>query len=62
VLLDLARPWPLALAVDHAIDGDPLFGLAPGALLVVAALSLVLVTAGAGLVDMAAIVAAERAA
>jgi ATP-binding cassette, subfamily B, bacterial len=62
VLLDLARPWPLALAVDHAIDGDRLFGLAPGALLVVAALSLVLVTAAAGLVDMAAIVAAERAA
>jgi ATP-binding cassette subfamily B protein len=62
VVLDLARPWPLALAVDHAIVGDRLFGLAPGALLVVAALSLVLVTAGAGLVDMAAIVAAERAA
>ena len=60
--LDLARPWPLAIAVDHVIRGGRLFSLPPGALLVGAAISLVVVTAAAGLVDMAAVVAAEQAA
>jgi hypothetical protein len=29
-LLDLARPWPLKLAVDNAIGGRPLGGPRPG--------------------------------
>jgi hypothetical protein len=29
-LLDLARPWPLKLAVDNAIGGRPLGGRWPG--------------------------------
>jgi ATP-binding cassette, subfamily B, bacterial len=62
VLLDLARPWPLALAVDYAIGGRRLFGMSPGTLLVAAGVVVVLLTAVSGLVDMAAVLAAERAA
>src|SRR3989440_6850196 len=44
-LLGLARPWPLQLAVDHAIGGRPLTGplqgLAPAGLAAVAALGAV---------------------
>jgi ABC-type multidrug transport system fused ATPase/permease subunit len=43
-LLDLARPWPLKLAVDNAIEGQPLAGplgvldgMGPGGVAVVAA-------------------------
>lgn len=62
VLLDLARPWPLALAVDYAIGGRSLYGMSPGTLLVAAGVVVVLLTAVSGLVDMAAVLAAERAA
>ncbi len=62
VALELARPWPLALAVDHAFAGRPLFGLAPGAVLVLAGLAVVVLSAFAGLVDMHAELAAERGA
>lgn len=62
VALDLARPWPLALAIDYAIAGRDLAGVAPANLLIVAALAVVLITAVSGLVDMAAVVSAERAA
>ena len=60
--LELARPWPLALAVDYAFAGRPLVGLAAATVLTLAALAVVALTAVAGLVDMAADVAAERAA
>jgi ATP-binding cassette, subfamily B, bacterial len=56
-LLDLARPWPLKLAVDNAIGGRPLGGplgvldqLGPGGLAAVAAV------AGIGLVGAGALV------
>ena len=56
-LLDLARPWPLKLAVDNAIGGRPLGGplgaldgLGPAGLAAVAAV------AGIGLVAAAALV------
>ena len=56
-LLDLARPWPLKLAVDNAIAGRPLGGplagldqLGPAGLAAVAAV------AGIGLVGVAALV------
>jgi ATP-binding cassette subfamily B protein len=62
VALDLARPWPLALAIDYAIAGRDLAGLSPATLLVAAAIAVVLLTAIAGLIDMAAVVSAERAA
>ena len=60
--LELARPWPLALAVDYAFAGRPLLGLAPATVLTLAALAVVVLTALAGLVDMYAELAAERAA
>jgi ATP-binding cassette subfamily B protein len=62
VLLDLARPWPLALAIDYAIAGRTLLGMSPGVLLVAAGAAVVALTAISGLVDMAAVVLAERAA
>ncbi|HEX5879140.1 MAG TPA: ABC transporter ATP-binding protein [Actinomycetota bacterium] len=56
-LLDLARPWPLKVAVDNAIGGQPLGGplavldgLGPAGLAAVAAV------AGIGLVGVAALV------
>jgi len=56
-LIDLARPWPLKLAVDNAIGGQPLGGglavlnqLGPGGLAAVA------VAAGIGLVGVGALV------
>jgi ATP-binding cassette, subfamily B, bacterial len=60
--LDLARPWPLALAIDYAIAGRDLAGMSPATLLVVAAIAVVVLTAVSGLIDMAAVVCAERAA
>ncbi|HEY2273824.1 MAG TPA: ABC transporter ATP-binding protein, partial [Jatrophihabitantaceae bacterium] len=62
IALDLARPWPLALAIDYAIAGRTLLGLTPSALLVSAGIALVVLTAISGLVDMAAEVCAENAA
>ena len=52
----------MALAIDYAIAGRRLGGMSAGTLLVGAAVSVVALSAAAGLVDMAAVVAAERAA
>jgi ATP-binding cassette, subfamily B, bacterial len=67
--VELARPWPLALAVDHAIEHrpftgplSPLGGVSPGWLLGIAGVSVVGLTAVAGLLDMVADRSAERAA
>jgi ATP-binding cassette subfamily B protein len=56
-VLELAAPWPLKLAVDHAIDRQPLPGalsflaqLGPYSLAIVAALSGVLLVAVGGIV------------
>ena len=62
IALDLARPWPLALAIDYAIARRALFGLSPSALLVLAGVAVVLLTAVSGVIDMAADVSAENAA
>lgn len=62
VALDLARPWPLALTVDHALGGQSQGGLSPNATIALAAAAIVVLTALLGLVDMGAAVAAERAA
>ena len=65
----LAEPWPLALAVDHAINHRPMTGvlgvfngISPFALLVAAGLALVLLNAVIGLLDMAGTLCGERAA
>lgn len=64
--VELARPWPLALAVDYALDDAPRPGplamISPTALLIVCGLATVLLTAISGLLDMAAVSAAEKAA
>lgn len=56
-LLDLARPWPLKLAVDNAIGGRPLTGPLAGLdQLGPAGLAAVAGVAGIGLVGVAALV------
>jgi|SoiMethySBSTD1v2_1073268.scaffolds.fasta_scaffold229939_1 ATP-binding cassette, subfamily B, bacterial len=56
-LIDLARPWPLKLAVDNAIGGQPLQGpLAPLDRLGPAGLAAVAALAGVGLVGIGALV------
>jgi ATP-binding cassette subfamily B protein len=67
--VSLLRPWPLALAVDHAINGLPatgplswLNGLSPAAILVVAGLAMLLLSVVAGVLDVFSTVTAERAA
>ena len=57
-LLDLARPWPLKIAVDGAIGGKqlggvlaPLDGLAPATVAAVAAASAVALVVAGGVVD-----------
>jgi ATP-binding cassette subfamily B protein len=56
-LLDLARPWPLKLAVDNAIGGRPLGGpLAALDQLGPAGLAAVAAAAGIGLVGLAALI------
>ncbi|HEU5267656.1 MAG TPA: ABC transporter ATP-binding protein [Jatrophihabitans sp.] len=62
VLLDLARPWPLAFAVDHAFSAHPVAGLSPTVILVLAGTALLAITGTLALLDMTAIVWAERAA
>ncbi|WP_170853996.1 ABC transporter ATP-binding protein [Microlunatus flavus] len=63
---ELARPWPLALAVDWAIDRDGVpdaLAAVPPALLLVAAGSATLVTSGVvSLLDLGATRTAERTA
>lgn len=67
----LLRPWPLALAVDHALDGSPapsdagpfdLAGIDPLTVLVLAGAATVLLSAAIGLLDMASLRTAEGAA
>ncbi len=60
--LELARPWPLALAIDYALAGRSWHGLDSTALLVVSGIAIVVLTAAAGLTDMGSVVLAERAA
>ncbi|GAA1533882.1 ABC transporter ATP-binding protein [Kribbella lupini] len=55
----LLRPWPLALAVDHALSGTP---DNPPAVLVFAALATVVLSAAIGLLDMAGLRIVEGAA
>ena len=64
---ELIRPWPLAIAVDYAIDGTPLpfdalSGISPQLLLIVCGIAVVLISIAAGLLDMFATRSAERAA
>ncbi|HEX5493305.1 MAG TPA: ABC transporter ATP-binding protein [Mycobacteriales bacterium] len=65
----LARPWPLALAVDYAIDGRRstgilgwLNGVPAGGLLAIAGALLIGLSGLAGLCDMGSTMYAERAA
>jgi ATP-binding cassette subfamily B protein len=65
----LAEPWPLALAVDHAINRRPLTGLlawangwSPVVLLITAGIALVVLNAAVGLLDVAGTLCGERAA
>ncbi len=67
--ITLAEPWPLALAVDHALHRAPftgpltLFnGLSPLALLIIAGATLVVLNAVIGLLGMAGTLLGERAA
>jgi ATP-binding cassette, subfamily B, bacterial len=69
--VELARPWPLALAIDYALgdatQADPvrpswLVEVSPTALLVACGLATVVLTAVSGLLDMGAVTAAEKAA
>ena len=66
ILVTLALPWPLALAVDHAL-GDlpapaPLTGWSPRSLLMLAALATIVLTAVSGLLEAASVAVGERAA
>ncbi|MBK9516768.1 MAG: ABC transporter ATP-binding protein [Anaeromyxobacter sp.] len=62
ILLDLVKPLPLALVLDVVLSGRPpgprlaplVGGLEPGALLALAALAIVLVSAGRGALTLAA--------
>ncbi len=58
IAADLARPWPLAIAVDYALDERPLppalDWASPELVLVAAGLATVLVSAVGGLLDLAA--------
>jgi len=54
---DLLKPWPLQIVIDDVLGGKkltlpPLSNLAPGPLLVVACLALVVVTLGSGLLAL----------
>src|SRR5882724_6278314 len=61
----LAEPWPLALAVDHAINHRPLAwlgGLPPMVLIVLAGVAVIVLNATVGLLDVAGTLCGERAA
>jgi ABC-type multidrug transport system fused ATPase/permease subunit len=67
--ITLLRPWPLALAIDHALGGKPLSGpldflagMQPARLLLLAAAATVVLTTLDGLLDMATLRTAEGAA
>lgn len=65
----LAEPWPLALAVDHAINHRPMTGVlaglngtSPVVLLVMGGVALVLLNATVGMLDVAGTLSGEQAA
>jgi ATP-binding cassette, subfamily B, bacterial len=65
----LLFPWPLALAIDHALDGkpltgvlEPLAGASTQTLLLLAAAGTVALTALAGLIDWLSMTVSENAA
>ncbi|HEY3608695.1 MAG TPA: ABC transporter ATP-binding protein [Pseudonocardiaceae bacterium] len=61
----LAEPWPLALAIDHAINHRPpawLGGVPPLVLLVLAGVAVIVLNAIVGLLDVAGTRCGERAA
>lgn len=61
----LAEPWPLALAIDHAINHRPLAllgGVPPLVLLVLAGVAVIVLNATVGLLDVAGTRCGERAA
>src|ERR1700712_2843873 len=64
--VDLARPWPLAFAVDSAIGGrpvsGPLRGISPTGLLIVAGGALLLLSLVGGLAAYGVTLLAERGA
>ena len=65
--VELARPWPLAIAVDYVFSGDEPLPVwlpvdSPQGLLVLCGVAVVVFSIGSGLLDMAATRAAERAA
>ena len=65
--MELARPWPLAIAVDYVFSGDEPLPVwlpvdSPQGLLVLCGIAVVVFSIGSGLLDMAATRAAERAA
>jgi ATP-binding cassette subfamily B protein len=64
--VDLARPWPLAFAVDSAIGGRPvsgvLGGISPTGLLIVAGAALLLLSLVGGLAAYGVTLLAERGA
>ncbi|MDQ0382188.1 ABC transporter ATP-binding protein [Amycolatopsis thermophila] len=67
--VSLLRPWPLALAVDHAIAGRPATGLlrwlngfSPGYVLLLAGAATVALSVAAGALNLVSTVSAQRAA
>jgi ATP-binding cassette subfamily B protein len=62
ITLELARPWPLALAVDYAIARRPFAGLGPQSLLFVAGIAILAFTLLSELTELASTTLAERAA
>ena len=61
-MVDLARPWPLALAVDCVTTGRGMLGLSASTTVLGAGAAIVALTAVSGWTEMAAVVASERAA
>ena len=62
VLVDLARPWPLALAVDAVVAGHGPHGLPARGVLLGAGVAVVVATAATGWIELAATVRSEQAA
>ena len=62
VVVDLARPWPLAVAIDCVTTGRGVLGLSAGGSVVLAGVAVVVLAGVSGWAEMAATVASERAA
>ena len=62
VVVDLVRPWPLAVAIESVTTGAGSFGLSASGTEVAAGAAIVVLTAVSGWTEMAAVVASERAA